>query len=52
MCTTIDISLFYFYLAIPAGCLLMVVYLLPVIRATLAEKTEAEGNPEERNAAL
>ena len=52
MCTTFDLSLFYFYLAIPAGCLLMMIYLLPVIRETLAEKPEAEVNPEKRNAAL
>lgn len=52
MCTTFDLSLFYFYLAIPAGCLLMMIYLLPVIRETLTKKPEAEVNPEKRKAAL
>ncbi|UCF92279.1 MAG: TRAP transporter small permease [Desulfobacterales bacterium] len=52
MCTTIDISLFYFYLAIPVGAVLMIVYLLPAIRTTLAEKPAAHGNQGKRSAAL
>ncbi len=47
MCITIDVSLFYFYLAIPVGAVLMIVYLLPAIKATLAENPEAEGPREE-----
>ena len=41
MCITFDISLFYFYLAIPVGSILMIVFLLPVIRQTLAGKSPA-----------
>jgi len=39
MCITIDISLFYFYLAIPVGSILMIIFLLPIIRQTLAGKS-------------
>ena len=46
MCITIDISLFYFYLAIPVGSILMIIFLLPVIRQTLAGKSAA-GNKRE-----
>lgn len=42
MCITIDISLFYFYLAIPVGSILMIIFLLPVIRQTMAGKSAAE----------
>lgn len=48
MCITIDLSLFYFYLAIPVGSILMIVYLLPVIRATLAERFSAGDSLVER----
>lgn len=48
MCITIDVSLFYFYLAIPVGCVLMIVYLLPVIRTTLAERFTTDDSPVER----
>ena len=46
MCITIDISLFYFYLAIPVGCILMIVFLLPVIKNSWAEKSPAENEKE------
>jgi C4-dicarboxylate transporter DctQ subunit len=48
MCTTIDVSLFYFYLAIPVGAVLMIVYLLPAIRATVAERLTADDSQVER----
>jgi C4-dicarboxylate transporter DctQ subunit len=48
MCITINVSLFYFYLAIPVGAILMIVYLLPVIRATLAERFTEGASPVER----
>jgi TRAP-type C4-dicarboxylate transport system permease small subunit len=38
MCITIDISLFYFYLAIPVGSILMIIFLLPSIRNTFSKK--------------
>jgi len=51
MCITIDLALFYFYLAIPVGAILMIVYLLPVIRATLAERfTAGDSLVERKNA--
>jgi len=46
MCITIDISLFYFYLAIPVGSILMIIFLLPIIRQTLAGKSPV-GNKKE-----
>ena len=46
MCITIDISLFYFYLAIPVGSILMIIFLLPIIRQTLIGKSPA-GNKRE-----
>ena len=46
MCITIDISLFYFYLAIPVGSILMIIFLLPIIRQTLVGKSPA-GNKKE-----
>ena len=49
MCITIDISMFYFYLAIPVGAVLMIVYLLPAIKTTLAEKIAANECPVERS---
>ncbi len=38
MCITIDISLFYFYLAIPTGSILMIIFLLPYIKKTFSDK--------------
>ena len=46
MCITIDVSLFYFYLAIPVGSILMIVFLMPAIRKTLAGNNPA-GNKRE-----
>ncbi len=43
MCITIDISLFYFYLAIPTGSILMIIFLLPYIKKTFRQKP-AEDN--------
>ena len=40
MCITIDISLFYFYLAIPVGSILMIIFLLPSIRKFLFKKKQ------------
>lgn len=38
MCITFDVSIFYFYLAIPIGCVLMALFLVPKIREVLAGK--------------
>lgn len=38
MCITFDIAIFYFYLAIPIGCVLMVLFMFPKIREVLAGK--------------
>ncbi len=46
MCITIDISLFYFYLAIPVGSILMIIFLLPVIGQALVGKSQT-GNKRE-----
>ncbi|MBW2429138.1 MAG: TRAP transporter small permease [Deltaproteobacteria bacterium] len=46
MCITIDISLFYFYLAIPVGSILMIIFLLPAIGKALVGKSQA-GNKRE-----
>lgn len=43
MCITIDISLFYFYLAIPTGSILMIIFLLPYIKKLFSQKP-AEDN--------
>lgn len=51
MCITMDISLFYFYLAIPVGAVLMIVYLLPAIKTALTEKFAADEKPVERTTA-
>ena len=40
MCITIDISLFYFYLAIPVGSILMIIFLLPSIRKALFKRED------------
>ena len=37
MCITINISVFYFYLAIPVGSILMIVYLVPAMKETIHE---------------
>ena len=46
MCITIDISLFYFYLAIPVGSILMIIFMLPVIRQTLGGKSPLKNRKE------
>ena len=46
MCITIDISLFYFYLAIPVGSILMIIFMLPVIRQTLGGKSPLKNKKE------
>ncbi len=38
MCITFDVPIFYFYLAIPIGCVLMILYMVPKIREVLAGK--------------
>ncbi|OHE22087.1 MAG: hypothetical protein A2Z43_08420 [Syntrophobacterales bacterium RBG_19FT_COMBO_59_10] len=38
MCITFDVSIFYFYLAIPIGCVLMALFMFPKIREVLAGK--------------
>lgn len=40
MCITINISLFYFYLAIPVGSILMVIFLLPSIQSVFSTKKQ------------
>jgi TRAP-type C4-dicarboxylate transport system permease small subunit len=40
MCITIDISLFYFYLAIPVGSILMIIFLLPAILNAFSKKKQ------------
>ena len=51
MCITIDISLFYFYLAIPVGSILMIIFLLPALKDIFKEKknsvTADEGEKKE-----
>jgi C4-dicarboxylate transporter DctQ subunit len=41
MCITINISIFYFYLAIPVGSILMIIFLLPTFKDILKEKNSA-----------
>ena len=48
MCITIDISLFYFYLAIPVGSILMIIFMLPRIRDAIVERPEEDKPAEER----
>jgi TRAP-type C4-dicarboxylate transport system permease small subunit len=40
MCITIDISLFYFYLAIPVGSILMIIFLLSSIIDDFSKKSK------------
>ncbi|NVM26407.1 MAG: TRAP transporter small permease [Desulfobacterales bacterium] len=40
MCITIDTSMFYFYLAIPVGSILMIVFLMPRIRDAISRRPE------------
>jgi TRAP-type C4-dicarboxylate transport system permease small subunit len=47
LCITFDVSIFYFYLAIPVGCVLMALFLIPKIRDILAGKAVETVNFEE-----
>lgn len=40
MCITIDTSMFYFYLAIPVGSILMIIFILPRIRDSISRRPE------------
>ena len=46
MCITINLSLFYFYLAIPVGSILMIIFLLPTVNDILKEKNSAAATDE------
>ncbi len=46
MCITINLSLFYFYLAIPVGSILMIIFLLPTFKDILKEKNSAAATDE------
>ena len=49
ICITFDVPIFYFYLAIPVGCVLMALFLIPKIREVLAGKAvESMNFKEER----
>ena len=50
MCITIDISLFYFYLAIPVGSILMIIFMLPTFKDILKEKISASNDEGEKSA--
>ncbi len=47
MCITFDVSIFYFYLAIPIGCVLMALYTVPKIRDILAGRAVESANFQE-----
>lgn len=47
MCITFDVPMFYFYLAIPIGCVLMALFLVPKIREALAGKAVETTNFQE-----
>lgn len=48
MCITIDTSMFYFYLAIPVGSILMIIFILPRIRDSISRWPEKYEPTEER----
>ena len=48
MCITIDTSMFYFYLAIPVGSILMIVFLMPRIRDAISRRPEKYEPAQER----
>ncbi|MBW2440354.1 MAG: TRAP transporter small permease [Deltaproteobacteria bacterium] len=50
MCITIDLSLFYFYLAIPVGSILMIIFLLPTFKDIWKEKISATDDKGEKSA--
>ncbi|MDP1992138.1 MAG: TRAP transporter small permease [Syntrophales bacterium] len=47
MCITFDVAIFYFYLAIPIGCILMALFLVPKIRDILAGRAVETTNFQE-----
>jgi TRAP-type C4-dicarboxylate transport system permease small subunit len=47
MCITFDVSIFYFYLAIPIGCVLMALFMVPKIRDVLAGRAVETTNFQE-----
>lgn len=47
MSITMDISLFYFYLAIPVGSVLMIIFLLPYFAEVFSEKVSADNSNKE-----
>jgi TRAP-type C4-dicarboxylate transport system permease small subunit len=51
MCITINISLFYFYLAIPVGSILMIIFLLPTFKDILTDKSSTTQTGEGENTA-
>lgn len=40
MCITMDTNMFYFYLAIPVGSILMIIFILPRIRDSISRRPE------------
>jgi TRAP-type C4-dicarboxylate transport system permease small subunit len=47
MCITFDVSIFYFYLAIPIGCVLMALFMVPKIRDVLTGRAVETTNFQE-----
>ena len=45
MCVTIDLPLFYFYLAIPVGAVLMIIFILPLIKSIFLGHPRAPSYP-------
>ncbi len=48
MCITVGTSMFYFYLAIPVGSVLMIIFLLPGIRDAISRRPEGYEPAQER----
>ena len=49
MCITINVSLFWFYLAIPVGSILMIIFLLPTFKDILTDKSSRTQTGEGEN---
>lgn len=49
MCITINVSLFWFYLAIPVGSILMIIFLLPTFKDILTDKSSTTQTGEGEN---
>ncbi len=47
MCITFDVPIFYFYLAIPIGCVLMALFMVPKIRDIIAGRAVESMNFQE-----